>query len=68
MCDKCKDDHKHYICVCGKEFRSKQALVGHYANCFLHKEDLKLKQQKEFEEKEAKRLPSGMFKCEKPKM
>lgn len=24
---------KKYICACGKKLTSKQALVGHYANC-----------------------------------
>ena len=57
---------KKYICACGKKLTSKQALVGHYANCQAHKDEMKLKQMKEQEEKEAKRLPNGMFICENP--
>ena len=59
-------EEKQYICVCGRTFKSKQALVGHYANCQIHKEDLKQRQIKVQLEKESKRLPNGMFKCENP--
>lgn len=57
---------KQYTCICGKTFKSKQALVGHYASCQKHKDDVKQKQLKALQEKEFKRLPNGMFKCENP--
>ena len=31
---------KKHACVCGREFKSSQALIGHYSHCLIHKDDL----------------------------
>ena len=62
MCDKCESEHKHYTCECGKEFVSPSSLGGHQLGCSIHKEH----KQIELKEREAKRLPNGLFKCENP--
>lgn len=48
-----------FVCECGKEFEKIRQMTGHQKNCQVHK-DLKL------QEKESRRLPNGMFKCENP--
>lgn len=57
--------NKH-VCICGREFESSQALIGHYSHCLIHKDDLHQKQLKEQKQKESRRLLNGMFKCENP--
>lgn len=57
---------KKYICECGKEFKSAQPLKGHGISCQIHKNVKKQKEDLLKQEKEAKRLPNGMFKCENP--
>ena len=56
---KCETKHDHYVCECGKEFNSPQSRGAHQANCDVHKQLLN-------EEREKRRLPNGMFKCENP--
>ena len=56
---KCETKHDHYVCECGKEFDRVSQISGHQANCKVH---LKLLE----EEREKRRLPNGMFKCENP--
>lgn len=43
---------KQYICICGKQFKSKKLLTKHQTRCktFIN----------------SRRLPNGMFKCENP--
>lgn len=36
---------KKYICVCSAKFASRQALIGHYANCAEHKADKEKRDQ-----------------------
>lgn len=50
---------KKYICECGKEFDKIKGMTGHQSHCYVHKDFIK-------QEKEAKRLSNGMFKCENP--
>lgn len=59
MCKKCEEEHRHFVCECGKEFKNQKAISGHQANCKVH---LKLLE----EEREKRRLPNGLFKCENP--
>lgn len=58
MCKECIE-HRHYVCECGKEFNSPQSRGAHQANCDVHKQLIN-------EEREKRRLPNGMFKCENP--
>lgn len=46
-----------FVCECGKKFEKIRQMTGHQKNCQVHK-NLKL------QEKESRRLPNGMFKCE----
>lgn len=67
MCDKCKNNHKHYKCVCEKEFDNPRSLQNHKRVCKDYKQ-WKVEQEKiKLLEKESRRLPNGMFKCENPK-
>lgn len=61
MCDKCKA--KKFICECGKEFDTAGSLGSHKVHCKIH---LTFKIQKDNLEKEKRRLPNGMFKCDNP--
>ena len=60
MCNKCNENHEHtYVCECGKEFPSVLSMGGHRANCKVHQKLIE-------EEREKRRLPNGLFKCENP--
>ena len=59
MCKECESDHKHYTCECGKEFDSGSKLGGHQRKCKVHQFALE-------KERESRRLPNGLFKCENP--
>lgn len=58
MCKEC-EEHRHFVCECGKVFDNALSFGGHKAKC---KEHLKLLA----EEREKRRLPNGLFKCENP--
>lgn len=53
------EEKKKYTCKCGKSFDKIKGLTGHQSNCQIYKDFIK-------QEKESKRLPNGMFKCENP--
>lgn len=58
--------NKH-ICRCGKEFDNGRSLQSHMRTCKIYK---KWRQQTDLLkqiEREKKRLPNGLFKCENPK-
>lgn len=59
MCKECESEHKHYTCECGKSFERLNQIAGHQSKCKVHKAILE-------SEREAKRLPNGLFKCENP--
>ncbi len=59
MCDKCKEKHRLFVCECGKEFERLNQMTGHQSKCKVH---LKLLE----EERNKRRLPNGLFKCENP--
>lgn len=46
-----------YKCECGKEFERINQMTGHQSNCPIHQKLLE-------EQRNARRLPNGMFKCE----
>lgn len=46
---------EEYKCVCHKSFKTKERLVRHQQNCKL------------YIEREKRKLPNGLFKCENPK-
>ena len=48
-----------YTCECGKSFDKLRGMTGHQANCKIHQKLL-------HDQREARRLPNGMFKCENP--
>ena len=52
-----------FVCDCGKIFDTRSKLSHHKTQCKIFKEK---KKKKESEEREAKRLPNGMFICENP--
>ena len=53
-----------FQCICGKQFDNKKSFTAHKSRCKIYQiEQQKIKQQ----EKESRRLPNGMFKCENPK-
>lgn len=55
-----------FQCICGKQFNNKTSLRCHKSNCKIYQESVKDQKLKIQQEKEAKRLPNGMFKCENP--
>ena len=59
MCKECESEHKHQTCECGKSFERLNQMTGHQSKCKVHKAILE-------SEREAKRLPNGLFKCENP--
>ena len=52
-----------YICDCGKSFETQKKLSHHKTQCKIFQQNKKLKEQKD---REKRRLPNGMFKCENP--
>lgn len=48
-----------FQCICGKQFKTKQSLASHKSHCKIYLETLR-------QEKESRRLPNGLFKCENP--
>ena len=58
MCKEC-EEHRHFICECGREFDKIRQMTGHQSNCKVHQKFLE-------EEREKRRLPNGLFKCENP--
>ena len=54
-----ENTEKQFICECGKVFKKIRSMTGHQANCQIHQKILK-------EQKESRKLPNGMFKCENP--
>lgn len=48
-----------FQCICGKQFNDKKSFGKHKNHC-------KIYQQYKKQERESKRLPNGMFKCENP--
>ena len=58
MCKEC-EEHRHFVCECGREFDKIRQMTGHQSNCKVHQKLLE-------EEREARRLPNGLFKCENP--
>ena len=59
MCKECEKEHRYFVCECGKEFERLNQMTGHQANCKVHQKLLE-------EEREKRRLPNGLFKCENP--
>jgi very-short-patch-repair endonuclease len=57
----CKEheEHRHFVCECGKEFDNAISFGGHKASCKIHLKFLE-------DEREKRRLPNGLFKCENP--
>jgi predicted restriction endonuclease len=53
-----------FQCVCGKQFEKKTSLTSHKIHCKIYQESVKEEKLKQIQEKESKRLPNGMFKCE----
>lgn len=58
---------KTYICICGKQFDNGRSLQSHERSCKKYKEWRNEQKLKALQEKESRRLPNGMFKCENPK-
>lgn len=56
-----------FICKCGKHFNTGRSLQSHESQCKEYKQWKLLHNQELLQQKEAKRLPNGMFKCENPK-
>lgn len=48
-----------FQCICGKQFKTKLSLASHKSHCKIYLETLR-------QEKESRRLPNGLFKCENP--
>lgn len=58
-----KDTQGKFVCLCGKKYETKAALSGHKTSCEVFQA---VRKQKENEEREARRLPNGLFKCDNP--
>lgn len=58
MCKEC-EEHRHFVCECSREFDKIRQMTGHQSNCKMHQKLLE-------EEREKRRLPNGLFKCENP--
>ena len=54
-----ENNNEVFQCICGKQFDNKKSFGKHKNYC-------KIYQQHKKQEKESKRLPNGMFKCENP--
>ena len=52
-----------FQCVCGKQFDNKKSLAKHKSTC---KDYQKQQDTQKQQERESKRLPNGLFKCENP--
>ena len=52
-----------FVCECGKSFESQATLRHHKTRCKVFQAN---KKQREIEEREARRLPNGLFKCDNP--
>ena len=59
-----ENSNKVFQCICGKQFDNKKSLHAHKGRCKIYKKSIKDFQLKEQQEKESRRLPNGMFKCE----
>ena len=57
---------KTYICVCGKSFKNGNALSAHKARCQQWKVYKAQQEEIARQEREARRLPNGLFKCDNP--
>lgn len=59
-------EEKTYTCVCGRSFNNIRSLPAHKKKCKVWK--LHKAQQEEIskQERESRRLPNGLFKCENP--
>ena len=53
-----------FQCICGKQFDNKKSLGCHKSKCMIYQESVKEEKLKQIQEKESRRLPNGMFKCE----
>ncbi len=53
-----------FQCICGKQFDNKKSLGSHKTTCKVYQELIKEEKIKQLQEKESRRLPNGMFKCE----
>lgn len=60
----CKENSecRHYVCECGETFDRGCQLGGHQLRCPMHQAKLEEQQL----EREKRRLPNGLFKCENP--
>ena len=62
-----KENNKEvFQCICGKQFDNKKSFSHHKSACKIYRDSIKDRKLKEQQEKESKRLPNGMFKCENP--
>lgn len=62
-----KENNKEvFQCICGKCFDTKKQLNAHKGGCKIYRESIKDRKLKERQEKELRRLPNGLFKCENP--
>lgn len=52
-----------FVCECGKSFETQVKLSHHKTHCKVFQAN---KKQREIEEREARRLPNGLFKCDNP--
>ena len=57
---------RKYQCPCGRQFDNPHALNAHKHSCKDGHADTLARRQKAKEQREARRLPNGMFKCENP--
>lgn len=53
------NNHRCFICECGKSFERLNQMTGHQSNCKVHKKLIE-------EEREKHRLSTGLFECENP--
>lgn len=59
-------EEKTYTCVCGKSFDNGRSLQVHKINCKDWKQHKAQQEEIARQEREARRLPNGLFKCDNP--
>lgn len=59
-------EEKTYTCICGKTFDNGKSLQRHKATCKIWKQHKLQEEEISKQERESRRLPNGLFKCENP--
>ena len=59
-------EEKTYQCICGKSFDNGKSLQRHKATCKIWKQYKVQQEEITKQERELRRLPNGLFKCENP--